>query len=412
MKTLIKQVQLVYPNHPVNGNNIDILVEDGTIVAVGEALVNVEFDTEIKSDNLILLPGLIDMQCAVGEPGFEDKEDLSTIDKAAQAGGFKTIVVLPTTEPVIDNKSQVNFIQSHSMELRTKIQCYGSITRGAQGKDLSELFDLHSNGVVGFSDGKNAVSDVNLMKRALEYAKSFNGMICSYPHDERINPGGMINESASNAQLGIKQTPGLAEEIMLNRDLFLLDYTKGRLHVSTISTMGSVELIRAAKGNSQNLTAGVALHNLLFNETALSGFDSNFKTQPPLRGESDRKALIEAVIDGTIDILVTDHTPENIENKDREFDHASYGMTMLETALSLINTHLKDLPWDCVAQSMSLAPRKLCNQALPVLMAGADFDFTLFDKDEVWVYDAKTCQSKSTNSPYFGSELQGRVIPL
>jgi dihydroorotase len=412
MKTLIKQVQLVYPNHPVNGSRIDILVEDGTILALGEALTDLEFDREIRKSELILLPGLIDMQCTVGEPGFEDKEDLITIDEAAQAGGFKTIVVLPTTDPVIDNKSQVNFIQNHSVGMKTKIECYGSITKGALGKDLSELFDLHNNGVVAFSDGKNAIADVNLMKRALEYTKGFEGMICSYPHDERINPGGMINESASNSQLGIKQTPGLAEEIMLNRDLFLLDYTKSRLHVSTISTKGSTDLIRTAKGQSLSLTVGVALHNLLYNESALKGFESNYKTQPPLRGESDRLALIEALADGTIDIIITDHTPEKIENKEREFDHASYGMTMLETALSLINMHLKDLPWDRVAQAMSIAPRKMCGQDLPVLMAGAPFDFTLFDKDEKWVYDSKTCQSKSSNSPSFGSELLGKVIQV
>ena len=413
MKTkLIKQVIIHYPNHPFNGKTVDILVRNGLIEKVGLALKVESSDIHLISINgLLCLPGLMDAQCTIPEPGNEHRETLVSAAKAGKKGGFHCIAMLPNTYPVIDNKAQLRFVLNQADQLSLRILCYGSITKSAQGIELSEMFDLKQHGAIAFTDGKHAVSDVNMMKRALDYVKNFQGIVCSFPNDERINPGGMVNESPDNTTLGIKSTPELAEEIMLNRDIYLLEYTNSSMHVSTVSTKGSIELIKKAKDNKLDITAAVALPNLLFTEQELAGFDSNFKTLPHLRDEKTRKSLIEAVNNGTIDMIVTDHTPENIENKDREFDHAAFGMTMLETALSLINSELSsEISWEIVAKTMSLNPRKRFGIDLPQLEIGAPFEFTLFDPNSVWNYDEDSLASKSTNSPVLNKEMKGKVV--
>ncbi|MEZ4722825.1 MAG: dihydroorotase [Flavobacteriales bacterium] len=410
MKTLLRKVTIHYPGHKLNGKTVDFLLSGSKIEQIG-AHIKAEKANEVKGQQLICMPGLIDLQCTVGEPGHEYKEDLKSASAAAEAGGFKTIVMTSSTEPVIDNKAQLQFIANHSKNLKTNILAYGAITKGAEGKELSEMFDMHSSLAVAFSDGKRPVKDVNMMKRALEYVKNFNGLVCSFPLDERLNPGAMVHESESNTLLGIKQMPDLAEEIMLNRDLYLLEYTNSRMHVSTVSCEGSVKLLSEAKRKKLNVTSGVALANLIYTDKALQGFDSVYKVNPPLRESADRKALIKGLKNGSIDVIVTDHTPENIENKDREFDHAAYGMTMLETALSLINMELsQDLDWEDIAKLMSLNPRAIIGMKDPKLEEGSSFDFTVFDTKVKWVYDKKTCKSKSHNSPMFGKELIGKVV--
>ncbi len=412
MRKLIKEVKVCYPRHELDGKTIDLLIENGIITSIGAVIQPSENDTIVHGDELILLPGLVDMQCTIGEPGIEHKEDLESASAAAQAGGFKTIVMLPTTDPVIDSKSQLTGIKNQCKDLPTSILAYGALSKSAKGVELSEMFDLKNSGAVAFSDGKNPISDSNMMKRALEYARNFDGIVCSLPLDERINPGGMVHESLNTLQLGLKQNPAIAEELMLVRDLYLAQYTHSKLHVSTISTKNSVSLIKQYKEKGVKVTCGVALANLLYTDGDLNGFDSNFKTMPPLRGREDQEALIQGVKSGIIDVIVTDHTPENIENKDREFDHASFGMTMLETAMSMMNESLTELKWSAIAQSMSLKPRELLGIDLPELKQGAAFDFTLFDPKQSWTYSDENRKSKSTNTPCYNQELIGRVIPI
>lgn len=411
-KKLIKQVRLHYPKHTLNGKRIDILIENGRILQVGNSLKIEDNELEIIDvEGLICLPGLMDAQCTIPEPGNEHRESLFTASKAAHKGGFHCIAMLPTTYPVIDNKAQLRFALNQAEPLSVRIVCYGSITKAAEGKELSEMFDLKEFGAIAFSDGKHAVKDVNMMKRALDYVKNFDGLVCSFPHDERMNPGGMVNESPNNTALGIKSMPELAEEIMLHRDVYLLEYTDSAMHVSTVSTKGSLNIIKSAKAKKLNISAAVALPNLLYTEKELNSFNSTYKTLPHLRDEPTQNTLIEAVNSGLIDMIVTDHTPENIENKDREFDHAAYGMTMLETALSLINSKLIDrISWDTIASTMSINPRIRFGIDLPKLEKGENFEFTLFDPSHTWTYNKESCVSKASNSPVYNEELVGKVL--
>ncbi len=413
MSILIKSANITYPGHSLNGSTLDVLVENGKILKIASSIENSGNFKEISADGLMLFPALVDAQCAIGEPGFEYKEDLRSAAEAAKNGGFSVLMMLPNTNPVLDNRGQLEYLKQKTASLGIDIKPFANISKGGKGVDLSEMYDLHDGGAVAFSDGKHSIDDVNLMKRALEYTQSFGGIVCNFPFDDRINPGAMVHESKQNIKLGIKSSPAIAEELMVNRDLYLQRYAGGNLHLSTISTAGSAEMIYEAKARGQQVSCSVALANLLYTDETLEGFDTNYKTMPVLREESDRLALIDGLKNGVIDMIVSDHTPENIENKDVEFDHASYGMTMIETALSLINEHLiADLSWDVVIQRMAIAPRKRFNIALPDLSEGSAFEFTLFDPNHVWTYNKASKASKSANTPVYNKELKGKVVRL
>ncbi|MEX2596339.1 MAG: dihydroorotase [Salibacteraceae bacterium] len=411
MKTLIKNAKLIYPGHPKNGKVISVLINKGSIDSINPKESAAK--RVIDAKGMLLFPALVDTFCHSGEPGFEEKEDFHSLTSAARSGGFSRLCILPNTSPVIDSKSNIKFILSASGQNGVYLHPVGSITKSTEGQELSEMFDMHQSGAIAFSDGKIALADVNMMKRALDYVRSFNGLLISYPMDERVAPGGMVNESAHNTGLGLKSTPDLAEELMVNRDLYLLKYTQSRLHISGISTKGSIELIEKTKKEGQNISAGVSLAHLLFNETQLSSFDTNFKITPPLRTESDRKALIQALKKGVINTVHSDHSPENIEQKDVEFDQAAYGMTMLETALSAYNMYLsKEITWDEFILAFSLNPRNILGLKQPELEKGSEFEFCLFNPKEKWKYNKKTLKSKSSNSPFFEMELVGKAIEV
>lgn len=413
MSTLIKNANVIYPGHALHGNTIDVLVENGIITKIASNIENTGNSKEIEAENLMLFPALVDAQCAIGEPGFEYKEDLRSAAEAAKNGGFSVLMMLPNTNPVLDTRGQLEYLKQKTASLGVDIKPYANISKGGHGKDLSEMYDMHDGGAVAFSDGKHAIDDVNLMKRALEYTQSFGGIVCNFPFDDRVNPGAMVHESKQNIKLGIKSSPAIAEELMVNRDLYLQRYSGGNLHISTISSAGSVDMIHEAKARGQQVSCSVAMANLLYTDASLEGFDTNFKTMPVLREESDRQALIEGLKNGVIDMIVSDHTPENIENKDVEFDHASFGMTAIETALPLINEHLiADLGWDIIVQRFSIAPRKRFGIALPDFSEGSAFEFTLFDPNHVWTYNKASKASKSANTPVFNKELKGKVVRL
>jgi len=412
MRIYIKNATLCYPEHKLHGKVINALISNNLIESINPADV-LKFDREINAKGMHLFPSLVDIHCFSGEPGHEDKEDFDSLCEAAKAGGFSDVFLLPDTHPVNDSKSGVSYIHQASKKQSVNLHALGAITKELKGQDLSEIFDMHLAGAKAFSDAKNPVGDVNMMKRALDYVKSFNGIVYSFPMDERLSPGGMVNESPNNTSLGLKTTPKLAEELLLNRDIYLLEYTGSRLHVAVISSEGSVSLIQKAKKKGLDITCSVAMSHLLFNESKLDSFDTVYKTNPPLRSESDRKALIKAINAGVIDMIHSDHCPEIIENKDVEFDQAHYGMTMLETILAAYNTYLsKDISLESMVNAMSIAPRKRFGLTMPALDEGNPFDFTLFDPKQEWTYDASTIKSKSNNSPFFNTTLTGKVVDL
>ena len=322
MKTLISGVKLVYPGNALHGKRVNIVTDGEKILEIGSPK---GIKNEIDGKNLVLLPGLVDAQCFTGEPGYEDKEDLRSLTSSARAGGFKHLMLLPTSDPVVDSKSAVEYVTRKSGLNGVQLYPLGAISKGIKGVELSEMFDMHQSGAIAFTDGKQPIADVNMMKRALLYSKNFGGLVYSFPNDERLSPGGMVNESPSSTSLGLKTSPPLAEEIMLNRDIYLLGYTDSRMHVASVSTRNSVKLIAEGKKKGLDLSAAVPAANLLYNEKELHSFDTNFKTNPPLRESKDQKELIKAVEKGTIDMIITDHSPELIENKDVEFYQSEYG---------------------------------------------------------------------------------------
>ncbi|MEQ9186885.1 MAG: dihydroorotase [Cryomorphaceae bacterium] len=411
MKTLIKNVTLIFPGHKGHNKRFSILTDGKKILAINGQENDAKLTIDAKG--MYLFPGLVDAQCHSGEPGFEDKEDLKSLASAAQSGGFTDLFILPSTDPVIDSKGAVSYVTKASQTNGIDFHALGAISKGLKGEELSEMYDMHKAGAVGFTDAKRSVNDVNLMKRALYYVKNFGGIVVSFPNDERLAPGGMVNESPSNTSLGLKSTPALAEELMLNRDIYLLRYSSSKMHVSTVSSEGSVRLVAQGKKEGLDLSAGVCLANLLFNEDVLSSFDTNFKLSPPLRSEKDRKSLIKGLKTGTIDMIVSDHTPEVIENKDVEFDQANQGMTMLETALSGYQTLLSDqLDLATLVQVMSINPRQRFGLEMPDLKEGAQFKFTLFDPNEKWTYTANSKHSKASNNPFLGQPMQGKVVVI
>jgi dihydroorotase len=290
------------------------------------------------------------------------------------------------------------------------VHATGALSVNLEGKDLSEMYDMHASGALAFTDDKKAVQDSGLMLRALMYAKNFNGLVMSFADDKYVSAKGQVNESSSATNLGLKGIPSLAEELMLNRDIFLSEYAGGKIHFSSVSTAKSVELIRNAKAKGLKITCDVAAHNILLDDSALAEFDTNYKVKPPLRTKEDVKALVEGLKDGTIDSISSDHTPEDVENKKKEFDLAAFGMIGLETAYAVANTALqKALTTDKLVEKLALTPRKVLGIAALTIKEGEKANLTLFNPDEEWTVEEKHIQSKSKNSPFVGTKLKGRV---
>jgi dihydroorotase len=278
---------------------------------------------------------------------------------------------------------------------------------------LAELFDMHAAGAIAFSDGKRSVQDAGLLLRAMQYAQAFNGLIINVPHHKTIAAGGQMHEGVMSTSLGLKGLPAMAEELMVQRDLSLLEYSGGRLHIHLVSTARSVSMIRAAKQAGQAVTCSVAVANLCFSDEKLSTFDSNWKISPPLRSDSDAAALLEGLEDGTIDFICSNHTPWHEEAKNLEFTYADFGMTGLETSFALCRTFLdKKLNINQLVEKMSLAPRKILGLPIPPIAVGARAELTVFDPEKEWVLEEKNVRSKSRNTPFIGQTMRGKVLGI
>jgi len=279
-----------------------------------------------------------------------------------------------------------------------------------EGNDMTEMYDMHKSGVICFSDHKKAVQDAGMMLRSLLYAKTFNGLVMSFPDDKSLSGKGQMNEGPASTQLGLKGIPALAEELMVARDLMLCEYAEGRIHFSTISTRGSVDLIRKAKKSGLKVTCDVAAHHLLLDETSLEDFDTRFKIKPPLRSKDDINALKEGLKDGTIDAICSDHIPEDIENKQKEFDLAAFGAEALETAFAAANTALKDsMKIEAIIEKFTSGPEKIISLSRQKIAEGEKANLVLFNPEEKWTVKETDIKSKSKNNPFVGMELTGKV---
>lgn len=406
MKILVKSAKVIDNESPFNNKAVDILIEDGLIKEIGSPIKAKKLDQEISFENLHVSQGWFDSSVSFGEPGYEERETLENGLLTAGKSGFTSIALNPANYPVTDNKGAVNFLISKAKFSPVELHPIGALTKNSEGKELAELFDMQQAGAVAFGDYQSAVSNPNLLKLALQYAQNFDGLIQSFPQDNKIAGNGQVNENEISTLLGLKGIPALAEELQIARDLYILEYTGGKLHIPTISTARSVELIRQAKEDGLDVSCSVAIHHLLLTDDLLKEFDTNAKILPPLRTRSDAKALIAGVKDGTIDMVTSDHLPMDVEHKKMEFDNALFGTIGLESALGAL---LKVLPVK-TAIRMLTGGRSRYNLPEEIIEVGSRANLTFFDPDHEYIFDQSHVHSTSRNSAFFGQELKGRVL--
>ena len=407
MNLFIKGITIADPNSKFNQSTCDVRVEDGKIVSIAKQLSPAKGDEIFEGNGAFLSPGFFDLNCSIGDPGLETKEDLQTATAAAKAGGFTALAVLPNSKPVVQSKGQVEYLLNKTKTNLVDVHPIGAISNDLQGKELAELYDMKNAGAVAFSDGDHPIADDGFMSRALQYAQGFGALLMVYPENKSMAGKAQINESKNSILLGMKGLPALAEEMHIARDIYLATYHNSPIHISTISTAGSVALIKRAKKDGVKITCDVAAHQLSFTEDLLNDFDSNYKVKPPLRSKSDNKALIAGLKDGTIDAICTQHRPHEIEFKDVEFEQAAYGIIALQTALPLLLS--AGLSVDLIAEKLSINPRKILGLPVAIINVGEEANFTIYHPTKEWVFDTKTNASKSNNSPLLGKILIGKV---
>lgn len=405
-KVILRDARIIDPNSPNNGKQADIVIENGIITRISSAL-RVDDAEEITSPDLHVAPGFMDLHAHICDPGMEHKETLSSAAAAAKAGGFTAILAMPDTDPVIDNKAQVEYIMRRSKDLHVNILPAGALSVGLEGKDMAELFDMYSAGARIFCDADKSISHAGLLVRAMMYANQFGGKIFTRCDDKTVSHGGQMNEGPMSTMLGLKGIPALAEELMVARNIALAEYAETPVHFMAISTAKSVELIREAKAKGLQVTAAVHAYNICWNDEVLSEFDTNYKVNPPLRSETDRLALLNAIADGTIDCITSGHKPEDVESKVVEFDLAAFGITGLETCYSLAN--MPDvLTQEQIIRALAINPRRIAGIAIPVIKEGEKAELTAFDPKASWTY-TKT-KSLSKNTPLLGKNVNGGVV--
>jgi dihydroorotase len=390
----------------------DIEITDRKINRIAES-IEPDQDTEvISAESKLVTPGLIDLHAHLREPGREDTETLESGAWAALAGGFTTVCAMPNTNPATDTREQAAFIRKRSDELGlARILPIGAATKRREGKEISEYSMLAEGGIVAVSDDGDWIVSSEVMRHALEYASMLGLPVITHAEDPSMCEGGVMNESVTSARLGLGTRPPVAEEIGLNRDIALAAYTGSHLHVAHLTTARGVELVRQAKKQGARITAEVTPHHLLFSDSVMETFDSNYKINPPLRTEEDRKALIEGLLDGTIDAIATDHAPHAPEEKDQELDRAPAGMIGLQTALSVIWESLvepKLVPAEKILWLFTGGPASVLGLEV-ALAEGRDADLVVFDPNASWTFDAQSNKSLSCNSPWFGKLLKGKV---
>lgn len=412
MDILIKSAKVIDPASKHNGKILDIIIRKGKIEKIGKDL-KAEKVKILEQKGLHVSPGWFDMNVNFREPGYEQKEDLLSGVKAAAQGGFTGVSCKPSTNPPLHTKSEIEFVKNKTKNEIVDVFPIGTVSKKREGKELAELYDMHCAGAVAFSDGKQAVENPRLLSLAMLYAKGFNGLLISFPDDAHISANGKMNESETSVMLGIQGIPALAEELQIVRDIFLAEYNDAPLHISSVSTVKAVELIRQAKKKGLKITAETTPHHLALDETLLADFESNYKVKPPLRGKSDIKALVKGLQDGTIDVIASDHSPEDEENKKVEFDYAAFGIIGLETAYAVINTTLSNsLAQEQIIEKIAVNPRKILNLEIPSVDEGNEANLTLFNPSLKWTFTENHIHSKSKNTPFTGKTFTGKALAI
>lgn len=408
MKTLIAQATIIDRRHPDNGKKKDLLIDDGIIAKIEDRL-DVEADEIVEAEGLCVSIGWMDMRANYRDPGEEYKEGLVNGLKVAAKGGFTAVALSPDTTPPIDNKGAVEYLRNRSKGTGVEVVPIGAVSQGLKGENMSEMYDMFLAGARGFGDDKHALAESGLLKRALLYTANFDAPVFHFPFDSRLLPNGQINEGALSTSLGLKGIPSISEEMVVRRDLTLLEYTGGKLHLGPLSSHRSIEFARKAKKQGLEVSTEVSAAHFVFNENELHDFDTTFKLMPPLRGEKNQDKLIRALQSGEIDVISSDHAPEDIENKKLEFDLAAFGMATQEIFFPMLFERLGgEVQLDELVSHFSINPRSILGMEIPQISEGEKANLTLFSVADKTGTDDSV--SKAYNSPNFSDALKGKVI--
>ena len=406
MKFVLQNVTILDPASPYNGKQKDILIEDGILRKVGDK-ISVRDAQKENFKGCVVTPGFCDLYVNIGDPGFEHREDIYSVSKAASAGGFTTICALADNNPVTQNKSQVEYILQKAKSTHTNILPIGAITENFDGKTPTEMYDMHHAGAVAFSDMPHDIHDAGVLTRALQYVQPLDGLIITMPYDSSLAKDGQVNESQVSVRMGMKGIPNVSEYAALQRDIEILKYTGVKLHVMGLSCKESVDLVAKAKKAKLNITASVFVHHLLSTEESVQGYDSNYKVFPPLRTKKDQEALLKGIQDGTIDCISTQHTPLDPEAKNLEFEYASFGIIGLETAFALLLSKT-GISKEKLVTCLSSNPNSILKKNHSIRENNIA-ELTVIQLNEKWKIEEQNIRSKSKNLPYIGESVKGKV---
>ena len=410
MKQLITNVKVVDPNSPYNGAQVNILIQNDVIIAIGSDVTDTQAQ-HIDLQGAHVSPGWVELHSNFGDPGFEEREDCTSGARAAAAGGFTSVVLSPHTQPIIQSKADVEYLLKKGDETPVHFYPLGAVSTHLNGTELTEMFDMNRAGAVGFYDDKKAIQNPNLLKLALLYAKDLAPVLV-HPRHPDLTQGGQMNEGPTSTNLGLKGIPAFAEELMIARDLFIAEYTDGRLHFAGVSTQGGVALIRDAKAKGLHVTADVNFYNLMLTEHELHDYDTNFKVNPPLRNTEDCEALILGLIDGTIDAIAVDHIPQDIERKRCEFDHAAFGMAAIESVYGALHSVRQKMGEEKFIQAISINPRAILSLPQIRIAEGSIAELTFFSPTVTHTLTDKMKFSRAANNPFVNKPLTGKVIGI